>query len=470
MIRERMANGARALDGLGRVSYTLVVHDADEVLGRLGWVVVRNLGQRDLQDPSKNRNSEEETLSRSPPWNSLIKDNFGIEALRTRLQALLASNMRRAFPSVRSEVSKRLKECKRALESLGGERESTAQQIIYLLDIVAKFQRITEDALQTNYGSQDAFDDEADLRLATLVANRNGLLSDDFATRGHEYDFMSHKHDDDSDDQNNRGVSSPASSILAQTGRMNEEEEEQRSVPSRKLGSCSDIGDNLHDCVPINDSKTQGILAWIENLYQESRGFEIGTFNSSILSSVLKKQSAKWPSLAEGYICDIISMVHTFITKALTISCRDRRLGQNILSFLEGTPMTQNHYLNSNLQKCRQERMASEAKKSSFSVNYDNGSSGDFVRLSDLTQIHHMSNMQQTVQDIHDILKSYYKVARKRFIDNLCMQAADFYLSWCEGSAVSSRSKSRTLRLGGKFCFSLLHVSSYSVFANANLT
>jgi hypothetical protein len=72
--------------------------------------------------------------------------------------------------------------------------------------------------------------------------------------------------------------------------------------------------------------------------------------------------------------------------------------------------------------------MASEAKKSSFSVNYDNGSSGECVRLSDLTQIHHMNNMQQTVQDIHDILKSYYKVARKRFIDNLCMQAADFYL------------------------------------------
>jgi hypothetical protein len=36
--------------------------------------------------------------------------------------------------------------------------------------------------------------------------------------------------------------------------------------------------------------------------------------------------------------------------------------------------------------------------------------------------------MQQTVQDIHDILQSYYKVARKRFIDNMCMQAADYYL------------------------------------------
>lgn len=36
--------------------------------------------------------------------------------------------------------------------------------------------------------------------------------------------------------------------------------------------------------------------------------------------------------------------------------------------------------------------------------------------------------LEETVQDIHNILKSYYKVARKRFIDNMCMQAADYYL------------------------------------------
>ena len=65
----------------------------------LGWVVVRNLGQKDLQDPSKSRDFEE-IFSRSPPWNRLSNDNYGIEALRTRLQALLASNVRREFPLV----------------------------------------------------------------------------------------------------------------------------------------------------------------------------------------------------------------------------------------------------------------------------------------------------------------------------------------------------------------------------------
>lgn len=39
-----------------------------------------------------------------------------------------------------------------------------------------------------------------------------------------------------------------------------------------------------------------------------------------------------------------------------------------------------------------------------------------------------MSNLDHAVQDLHDILKSYYKVARKRFVDVVCMQAVDFHL------------------------------------------
>ena len=38
------------------------------------------------------------------------------------------------------------------------------------------------------------------------------------------------------------------------------------------------------------------------------------------------------------------------------------------------------------------------------------------------------SNLDHVIQDLHDILKSYYKVARKRFVDVLCMQAADYHL------------------------------------------
>ena len=47
----------------------------------------------------------------------------------------------------------------------------------------------------------------------------------------------------------------------------------------------------------------------------------------------------------------------------------------------------------------------------------------------DQIYLHHpMSNTKHTIHEIHDILQSYYKVARKRFVDNICMQAADFHL------------------------------------------
>ncbi|KAJ5706514.1 hypothetical protein N7536_002203 [Penicillium majusculum] len=258
----------------------------------LGWVVVKNLGQKDLQDKSKIRDIEEDKFRNSPPWSRLSKENYGIEALGLRLQALLASNVRREFPKVRSEVSKRLKECKKALESLGDERESPEQQGRYLLEVVSKFQRITENALRTNYGSQDSFDEYPSLRLATLVANRNAQFSEEISTQGHVYCFKAHDHDDDLENDPKISVTSTPSSVNSQVGEDDYEEKEAydelNSLPSRKIEVCHDIEDILHDGVQIEHSKAQGILPWIENLYLEYRGFELGTFSSSLLSTVMK--------------------------------------------------------------------------------------------------------------------------------------------------------------------------------------
>lgn len=39
-----------------------------------------------------------------------------------------------------------------------------------------------------------------------------------------------------------------------------------------------------------------------------------------------------------------------------------------------------------------------------------------------------MSNDEHVILEIHNILKSYYKVSRKTFVDNVCNQAALHYL------------------------------------------
>ena len=39
-----------------------------------------------------------------------------------------------------------------------------------------------------------------------------------------------------------------------------------------------------------------------------------------------------------------------------------------------------------------------------------------------------MSNTKYTIRELHDILEAYYKVARKRFVDNVRMHVVDWFL------------------------------------------
>lgn len=50
------------------------------------------------------------------------------------------------------------------------------------------------------------------------------------------------------------------------------------------------------------------------------------------------------------------------------------------------------------------------------------------VYVNDLQSSRSMSNKEHIVRDLHDILASYYEIARKRTVDNICMQAASYHL------------------------------------------
>ena len=50
------------------------------------------------------------------------------------------------------------------------------------------------------------------------------------------------------------------------------------------------------------------------------------------------------------------------------------------------------------------------------------------MKIDTVLQTSRGSNADHTLYEIYDILRAYYKVARKRFVDNICMQAADYHL------------------------------------------
>jgi len=52
---------------------------------------------------------------------------------------------------------------------------------------------------------------------------------------------------------------------------------------------------------------------------------------------------------------------------------------------------------------------------------------GNFVKPEQVVTAIPMGNIEHIIQDIHSILKEYYKVVRKCFVDTVCMQGTDYH-------------------------------------------
>lgn len=72
----------------------------------------------------------------------------------------------------------------------------------------------------------------------------------------------------------------------------------------------------------------------------------------------------------------------------------------------------------------RQERLQSQLSHKSFT----DSKNVEVIRVQDIVQSQVLGNDDQIVLEVHDILKSYYELSLKRFVDNVRMQVADFFL------------------------------------------
>ena len=68
---------------------------------RLGWHLLRNAGQAELQNAIEARQqAETDFFNVVAPWKDLDKDKVGINSFRARLQEVLSDHIRREFPKV----------------------------------------------------------------------------------------------------------------------------------------------------------------------------------------------------------------------------------------------------------------------------------------------------------------------------------------------------------------------------------
>jgi hypothetical protein len=194
-------------------------------------------------------------------------------------------------------------------------------------------------------------------------------------------------------------------------------------------------------------------MEWVTFKYKRSKGFEIGTINPSLMPSLFAEQSRAWGFHAQNHVTRVIRKIHHFNHELLRYCCNDDALCERVwdrllqpllqsyekalqqASFLvdierHGNLITLNHYFAENVHKAREARLKVklEALNSWQMDAFQIGESSEpLLRLKDILKVV-MSNDDHTIQDLHDTLKSYYKVARKRFVDAVCLQAVDHYL------------------------------------------
>lgn len=146
-----------------------------------------------------------------------------------------------------------------------------------------------------------------------------------------------------------------------------------------------------------------------------------------------------WEHLAGQYVTKVITLVYHFCNIILTRLCLEERVMTALWALLldeliqryrklveyvqfilqtkrSGNFLTTNHYSSETVEKLRSERNVGPTE-------------GYALDSSNASQRAPLSNMEHTLRDIHDILKSYYKVARKRFVDNVCIRGTDCHLT-----------------------------------------
>ena len=190
---------------------------------------------------------------------------------------------------------------------------------------------------------------------------------------------------------------------------------------------------------------------------------------------MFKEQSKKWEAITKAYIRHVIFMVHHFISEVTKEICPDpkvlEQLWDTVLSDelqksyqraienvkfllsleLEGDPLTLNHYFNDNLQKGQSARMVKAVKSLEADTTAEAPADGDEASSSNkntsspttkmtlsLAQLSSLvvnkANAEQVREYMHDVLKSYYKVSRKRFVDVVYQQSINYFLLKGPGS------------------------------------
>ncbi|KAI1342394.1 P-loop containing nucleoside triphosphate hydrolase protein [Xylariaceae sp. FL0016] len=475
----------------------------------LGYYIVKNRGPGEAHLSLEEGKAEERRFFAKEPWSTLARTGkAGMDALGARVRELLVELIKKEFPKLKAQVVKELSLVRAAKDKMGDSRDDQHKQRTYLNKMSERFQRLVRDALTAHY-SGDGFFDRHDVRLITRIVEASEHFSDSMAKLGHTRKFRDDdkprvkKPPHNSKSKKKKGsafgtwgktanTSWETPTKTSESGSLGELEglANSPSLAEENDTETSDISEASRDDRPgfsrfeieeifdglevVCDEVSHGnIMDYIEEVYKSSRGQDLGTFGSALLGTIFKEQSRNWEPIAMSHMKCVIEHVHHFIYECVNDVCPDRKVREELWNgyiledlqkayrralghakFLleierQGHPWTTNHYFNDNLQQRQTERFISRLEGRGFvKIDETTGIEGIHIpegQLKDFTV--NQANSEYVREYMHDVLESYYKVARKRFVDVLCMHSVDHFLLRGKGSPLYTFNTEMVLNL-----------------------
>ncbi|KAK8170062.1 P-loop containing nucleoside triphosphate hydrolase protein [Phyllosticta citrichinensis] len=364
-----------------------------------------------LPPGSEGRTTKERCIFNHSNWKSLPPGSNGIDALRSRVAAMLTDQIMDDLPTLICDIRSGIADCETKLRRLGDPRVTIQDQKFHLIKASQKFSTLVTSAINGTYADHaDFFNDAltargAHKRLRALIHDLLWGFAEEMRTHG-EFE---------------------------------------------KIG---DEAPNPPERTPSNWISREKYLEYVRDLNRRSNGCGLtGTFNPQVVGDLFRRQSQPWSRIIGNSVDCILQAVRNFFDLTLDYSM-DTKAGEAVMRriinpameiwtanlqdkveeimapHLRGHPITYNLNFTDTIQKSRREMSKQQASSVSPSLREALDSrpltEDQFEVFSERIREELRAHIDlYSCEEAVDCMKAYYEVTMKTVIDNIAVLAIE---------------------------------------------
>ena len=457
----------------------------DECPLQHGYYVVKGRGPSDQTQPRDEALRADSAFFESGPFVGAPSERCGVPALASKLSELLVKHIRKCLPQLADDVRTTLASTKTALSTMGrapptteGERRIAVQEMTRSLgQSVRAYAEEDNGALVTQMTGACIPDLEAAVRASRpdfegrsdMVTLEFDLQLNDKVVSTCEVEWALH-HQDETMGDCRVGATPPCPAFEDMPCRVKtvvadgpwstkvitrtdaETEDQWATVQIRDAVETDTL--TTYKAADVRVTKSNRFLTTVEDRLKRQRGRVMtGFLNWSVFKAYTKEQVEEWETPLQTATDTLVSNAaaalaqfvdaHPEVSRYPEIAPKfkralaeahqrvEARVRDELAELLkkESVPSTENHYLYDTLNKIRGQRLLDDLK-SVFEPEGTNMYTDKQV-MAQLERavaacVGNRSNEEQEAQEMVDMLHTYWKVAQKRFVDNV-RQSWDTY-------------------------------------------